>query len=75
MKRDNQRSLGCGERGLFSEEVLSSSEQAKHDLSYPEHLFKCYLGAARYQRFLFQVTMKPQIQNTLLSKVGSNNYI
>ena len=47
-KRDNQQSPGRYVRGLFSEEVLSSSEQAKHDLSYPEaSVFKCYLGAAR----------------------------
>ena len=35
-KRDNRQSLTRCTRGLFSQEVLSNSEQAKHDLSYPE---------------------------------------
>ena len=34
----------------------------------------CHLGAARYHRLLFQVTVKRQIQILWMSKVGSSYY-
>ena len=76
-KRDNRWFSARCARGLFSEDVLSNSGRAKHDLSHPERsILKLLPSAARwYHRLLFQVTVKRQIAILWTLKVGSSYYI
>ena len=55
-ERENRHSSARCAIGLFSKEVLSSSERMKHDLSYPERSISAWIEGS------------PQIQGLMSTK-------